>query len=103
MSAASNSRGVAPEQRYSHGRVCPVCGGSDDGQRGAGERCYGFISSDGKWSHCTRDEHAGRALVKSASGTHAHLLKGACPCGVEHAPADPKPARARKASSRIVA
>lgn len=94
MSAAEK---VGPEQRFTHGRACPICGKSDDGKRVPGERCWGFISGDGKWAHCTHDGHAGRAAVKSGTGAHAHLLKGHCPCGTEHSPADPKPARGARA------
>ena len=96
---------VAPDQRFTHGRSCPICGGSDDARRGAGERCFGYISDDGAWCHCSREEHAGRSALNPLSQTFPHLLKGRCPCGTEHAPADPKPAkpRAKSQAGRVVA
>jgi putative DNA primase/helicase len=99
----SHAGGVDPGQRFTHGRCCPICHGSEDERRGDGERCYGFVSDDGQWTHCTREDHAGQATVRGGSGTYAHLLKGKCPCGTEHAPADPKPKRAKSKPGRIVA
>jgi hypothetical protein len=93
--------GVDPAQRFTHGRSCPICHGSDDERRGSGERCYGFLSDDGQWAHCTREDHAGLATVRGGSGTYAHLLKGKCPCGTEHAPADPRPKRSKTGRGRI--
>jgi hypothetical protein len=78
-------------QRFVRGQTCPVCGGSDDDPRGHGTRCHGYISGD--WARCAREEHAGNAKYSERSRTYAHRLRGACPCGVEHAPADPWPVR----------
>src|SRR5262245_52906138 len=85
--------------RFTSGRVCPVCGGSDGDPRGQGLRCRGFIS--GKWCHCSREESAGNAKFHEDSKTYRHRLKGSCPCGVEHAPAKSDPARASKQNSKI--
>jgi hypothetical protein len=85
--------------RFSHGRKCPVCGGCDEDERGQGRRCHGFVS--GEWVHCSREDHAGRAKFREESRTYAHRLKGTCPCGVEHAPADPPPARRGKGERTI--
>jgi AAA domain len=71
-------------QRFTHGRKCPVCQGSDNDPRGQGNRCHGFIS--GEWVHCSREEHAGRATYHLQSQTWSHKATGSCPCGVEHAP-----------------
>lgn len=94
MSTATNgTTHVASDQRFRNGRECPICGGTDDARRGNGERCFGFLADDGKFCHCTREDHAGRTAFNPVSQTYPHLLKGKCPCGVEHAPADPKPKR----------
>jgi hypothetical protein len=71
-------------QRFSASHPCPICGGYDRLRRGAGDRCYGFASADGKYAHCTRPEHAGLLAQKPLSCTYAHRLAGACKCGLEH-------------------
>jgi 5S rRNA maturation endonuclease (ribonuclease M5) len=75
---------VTPERRFSPSRPCPVCGGHPNLRRGNGERCYGFLSDDGVWAHCTRAEHAGGLEQNPDSGTYAHKSKGDCRCGVRH-------------------
>lgn len=105
MATATNGNGtarVAPDQRFRSGRDCPICGGSDDARRGNGERCHGYLSDDGKWAHCTREDHAGRTAFNPVSQTYPHCLKGKCPCGTEHGPADAEPRRKRKAKPRIL-
>ncbi len=62
---------------------CPVCGGRDEDPRGQGERCYGFLSSDGRYAHCTREDHAA-GLPQENGGTFAHRLEGPCKCGKTH-------------------
>src|SRR5262245_29103599 len=86
MSNHSPNRHV---QRFTKGKACPVCGGSETDDRGVGKRCYGFIS--GEWIHCTREDFANGCTFHSGSDTFSHRLKGKCLCGVEHNPADPKP------------
>jgi len=70
------------------GVTCPICGGCDEDQRGAGERCRGGTSADGKAVHCSREEHAGQAKYDDRSECWLHFIGGPCPCGIEHAPAD---------------
>ena len=79
--------------RFTASDPCPVCGGSDRDPRGQGVRCHGYLSSDGKFIFCAREDHAGKARHDAGSDCYRHTRRGPCPCGVEHAPADPKPAR----------
>jgi hypothetical protein len=88
---------IAPERRYSPSRPCPVCGGHDRLPRGGGRRCYGLLSEDGLWAHCTREEQAGALEQNPESGTYAHSLIGDCRCGVRH---DPGPADANDYAPR---
>jgi 5S rRNA maturation endonuclease (ribonuclease M5) len=74
---------VSSQQRHTRAHPCPICSGFDELDRGKGERCGGFIGSDGRFAHCARPEHAGK-LLPEAGGTFAHLLKGACKCGATH-------------------
>jgi hypothetical protein len=76
--------GVRPEQRFTRQRPCAICGGHDQNPRGQGKRCHGFISEDGEWAHCTREEHAGDAPYNDKSGAFVHKLTGDCKCGVRH-------------------
>ncbi len=71
-------------QRFKLERPCPVCGGHADLRRGEGRRCYGFISDDGLYAHCTREEYAGGLDRNGNSNTYAHHLKGGCHCGKVH-------------------
>ena len=68
--------------KFTHGTVCPVCGGCEEDRRGNGKRCWGFIS--GEWIHCTRVEFANGCDFHETSETFAHRLKGKCRCGVQH-------------------
>lgn len=77
---------VAPDQRFTSSRPCPVCGGHAQLLRGNKERCYGFLSGDGSWAHCTREEHAGGLEQNPESGTYGHRLMGNCRCGSRHNP-----------------
>lgn len=79
--------------RYTRGRNCPVCQGCDDDPRGQGRRCHGYVSTDRQTVFCSRDEHAGNARHDPGSNCYVHSARGPCPCGVEHAPADPGQAR----------
>ena len=80
----SSAAGVRPEQRFSPSRPCPVCGGHDRAARGNGARCYGFLSDDGEWARCTREEFAGDAPLDERSGAYVHKLTGNCKCGARH-------------------
>jgi len=87
----STSAKVGPGQRFTTAHQCPVCGGHDARDRGQGTRCYGFLSDDGNWAHCTRGEHAGDLQQKEGSGTYPHRLEGECACGVRHGEPMPAP------------
>jgi AAA domain-containing protein len=78
------SEAVNSSQRSSKNRRCPICGGAAGDQRGRSRRCYGFTSSDGKYVHCTREEHAGSLKLIENSNTYAHRLNGKCDCGTTH-------------------
>lgn len=82
---------ISAGQRFTRQHPCPVCGGHEALPRGHQERCWGFLSDDGKWAHCTRDDLAGGLPQNSASDTYAHRLDGDCACGVRH---DARPASA---------
>jgi hypothetical protein len=82
MSGATS--GVRPEQRFTAERPCPICGGHDRMERGAGKRCHGFTSTDGEWAHCAREEYAGDAPYNNKSEAFVHKLTGKCRCGVRH-------------------
>ena len=73
-----------PRLRFKADRPCLVCGGHANLPQGKGRRCYGFISDDGLYAHCTREEFAGRLDRNRNSDTYAHYLKGACHCGKSH-------------------
>lgn len=59
--------------------------------RGKGTRCTGWISDDGRWAHCSREEMAGQAKFHNGSVTWSHALHGKCPCGETHGPDDREP------------
>lgn len=73
-----------PITRFTPTNPCPICGGHDREQRGAGVRCWGFLSADRAYAHCTRGEHAGALPQNSSSLTYGHRLDGDCRCGVSH-------------------
>src|SRR5215212_6961800 len=94
---------IAPEQRFVQSYPCPVCGGYDAEPRGQGKRCFGFLSNDGNWAHCTREEYAGTLQRHPISETFTHKLTNDCYCGERH---DPLPAAVPNGSTekrRIVA
>ena len=78
---------VTRQQRYTAQRRCPICGGADGDRRGSGRRCHGYVSADGAWARCSREDQAGSLDLKGASGTYAHRMHGPCACGREHGPA----------------
>lgn len=80
---------INPTQRTTKNRRCVICGGAAGDARGKGRRCYGFTSSDGKYAHCTREEHAGALSLKDGSDSYPHRLNGQCGCGTSHGPDDP--------------
>lgn len=87
--------------RFSGSKPCPVCGGTDGDRRGQGTRCHGFLSSDGDWVHCSREEFAGRAQFEAKTTTYLHRARGKCPCGEEHARGEDAPAQAPRRPRKI--
>ena len=75
------------QDRYSKKNPCPVCSGGNDFPSGQGIRCYGYVSSDGNFTFCTREEHAGSLPYNKGANGYCHLLEGGCNCGSEHRPA----------------
>lgn len=84
---------LSAQQRFTKQNPCPICGGGNNCARGKGQRCAGYLSSDGGWAFCTREEHAGALTPESQTEPPAyrHLVRGGCGCGVTHRPASPKP------------
>ena len=80
------ARSVSSEQRFTAGHPCPICGGDKDLPHGVGLRCYGFLSKDGAYAYCTREEYAGNLEQNERSGTFAHRLTEPCDCGATHEP-----------------
>ncbi|MGH7486018.1 MAG: hypothetical protein ACREMY_10525, partial [bacterium] len=62
---------------------CPVCDGFDSAPRGKAVRCHGFLSDDGVWAHCSRNDGGG-LLREEDGGTFPHRLIGDCRCGSRH-------------------
>ncbi|MDQ2912577.1 MAG: AAA family ATPase [Chloroflexota bacterium] len=86
---------VRPEQRFRRDRPCPVCGGYPEAPHGRGVRCWGFLSEDGTFAHCTREERAGSLQPHEGSNTYAHRLTGECGCGTRHGAAAEAVTRSR--------
>jgi 5S rRNA maturation endonuclease (ribonuclease M5) len=78
------SAAVAPANRWTNAHRCPICGGADKDGRGEGQRCFGFLSDDGLYAHCSREEHAGSLPIHDGSSTYAHRIIGECKCGQQH-------------------
>jgi hypothetical protein len=75
---------VKSSQRFTSSNPCPVCGGYDGAERGNGQRCFGFLSDDGNYAHCSREEFARDIALAESSNTYAHYLGGRCRCGSNH-------------------
>lgn len=81
---------VQPNQRHKRSRPCQICGGGDDDRRGHEKRCNGYLSSDGTYEYCSREELAGS--IDSKDGVlYAHRLHGPCDCGIQHGEARSNP------------
>lgn len=76
--------GVDPAQRFTRKSPCPICGGHKDIPQGRSQRCYGFLSEDYRYAHCSREEYAGSIPKHINSGTFPHKLQGDCHCGTSH-------------------
>ena len=77
-------------QRFTARDPCPICQGHTNLPTGHGQRCWGFLSDDGMYAHCTREEHAGHLPIHDSSQTYAHRLIGHCNCGLRHDPSIPE-------------
>lgn len=86
--ASAKRRGISAGQRFTAAQRCPVCGGCERDPRGQGVRCTGYLSSDGEYAHCSREDRAGAIEMTAGSQTFAHRLRGACRCGVTHGEAE---------------
>jgi hypothetical protein len=75
---------VEATQRFTSERPCPVCGGYDRAPRGQGLRCFGFMSTKGPYTCCTREELAGQLPFNTTAQAYRHTLEGPCGCGDEH-------------------
>jgi hypothetical protein len=75
---------IQATQKFTSTRPCPVCGGHEGLHRKTGTRCYGYISHDGGYAHCTREEFAGQLVQNANSDTYGHWLGGTCKCGNNH-------------------
>jgi len=80
---------ISANQRFTRGNACPICAGFESARRGQQTRCHGFLSSDGEYAHCTREEYAGTLRQETNGQTFAHRLVGDCRCGVRHDPSPP--------------
>jgi excisionase family DNA binding protein len=75
---------VTSTRRFTEANPCPVCGSNKDLPQGKGVRCWGFLSADGLWAHCTRTDFAGGLTMKPGADTYAHRLQEDCKCGKAH-------------------
>jgi len=82
---------------------CPICGGHERLHRGHGARCHGFLSTDGRFAHCSREEHAGSLEFEPEANTYAHRLDGPCRCGKTHTAGSNGPSETPSRPGRIVA
>jgi 5S rRNA maturation endonuclease (ribonuclease M5) len=93
-------QGVTGNRRWTRQHRCPICGGCDADERGKEKRCHGFMSADGAFIHCSREELAGGIRMSPKSETYAHQREGRCRCGTMHnEPAEP-PRREREVNEQ---
>jgi len=69
--------------------------------RRKGMRCSGFMSDDGRYAHCGREERAG-GIQANGAGLYAHYLAGPCNCGTSHATASTPSLAGNGPSPRVV-
>ncbi len=93
---------VRNEQRFAQGRRCPICDGADRDPRGSSRRCSGYVSSDGTYAHCSREEQAGTLPLEDNGTTYAHRLAGPCRCGAQHGEATTSAPAGANVNRRIV-
>lgn len=99
---------VSQSQRHTRAHPCKICGGYAEMPPGQGIRCAGFLSADGEWEHCTREEFAGNLKLdeRTMPPTVTHYMIGLCRCGTQHGdeqlryarPSPPKPPKPPKPS-----
>lgn len=82
-------------------KPCRVCGGHREMKPGAGERCWGFLSDDGSYAHCSREEFAGSIERNPKTEAYPHRMTGPCKCGTTHGDAVVELGEAR--SAQVVA
>jgi hypothetical protein len=79
---------VAPTQRFTKKtQECPICEGYRELPSGKSERCAGYLSPDGRYAYCTREEYAGtlKPTETAVGPTWRHWLgAGVCRCGQTH-------------------
>lgn len=80
---------VSRDQRYTRERPCPICQGYDAQDRGQGKRCGGYLSPDGLYARCQREELAG-ATEADEYGLYRHRLRDDCHCGARHGSDSPR-------------
>lgn len=79
------AKAVDRAQRYTRDRPCPICAGWGSLARGSGKRCHGFLSLDGTFARCSREEYASTLRMES-DNCYVHILRGECRCGSQHDP-----------------
>jgi len=85
---------VRTAPRYTEWIPCPVCRGYDALPRQQGERCFGYVSLDGRFAFCTREDFAGPLPINEGNQAYHHRLEGECRCGTRHDEASPEAFRA---------
>lgn len=80
---------IGREQRFTKANPCPICGGHDALPHGQGIRCFGFLSTDGEYAHCTREDLSGGIKPDPNGTSYPHRLHGLCRCGMAHGGAEP--------------
>lgn len=77
---------VSSHQRYTKKSPCPICRGHSRMPHGQEIRCTGFLSEDGHWARCSRENHAGSLTLDESTtpATYVHLKVGDCHCGTSH-------------------
>lgn len=91
---------VPAKMRWTSDHRCPICGGSQSDPRGQERRCIGYLSGDGEYARCSREEHAGALPIEDTTQTYVHRLTGECRCGGRHGAAG---AERPKGGEQIVA
>jgi hypothetical protein len=81
--ATAQADQVDPSQRFSQERPCPAC----QGWQGGPNNCFGYFASAAPIFFCTNLGDSTCPRNESAVGQPwTHRAKGACLCGVTHAP-----------------